>query len=289
MPIATVPIRAVGSSYAFIPNPAVPRVLNVLDLCSGIGGFSLGFGRAGLRSVAFCEADPFARTVLRRNWPAVPCYDDIRTLSAQRLRQDGVPAADLICGGFPCQDISAAGRGGGLDGSRSGLWHEMLRLVQECGPDWVVVENSPALRVRGADRVLQGLEAASYACWPLVVGAAHAGASHRRQRVFILAHARGTGLEDRLRRATLPPPGLPVERCRRWPPEPGMGRVVDGLPAGLDRLRRHRITALGCAVIPELAAVIGQAILATQAAAERTRSANTLRNLATFGATTARQ
>jgi DNA (cytosine-5)-methyltransferase 1 len=265
------------------------RVLNVLDLCSGIGGFSLGFGRAGLRSVAFCEADPFARAVLQRHWPAVPCYDDIRTLSARRLRRDGVPAADLICGGFPCQDISAAGRGAGLDGSRSGLWHEMLRVVLECRPDWVVVENSPVLRVRGADRVLQGLEAADYACWPLVVGAAHAGAPHRRRRVFILAHALGTGLENRLRGAAHPPPGLPVERCRGWPSEPAVGRVVDGLPAGMDRLRRLRLGALGCAVIPDVAAVIGQAILTIQAAADRTRSANTLRNLATFGATTARQ
>ncbi len=250
---------------------------------------ALGFQRAGLRTVALCESDRFARGVLGRAWPGIPCYRDIRLLSADRLRADGVPRADLLCGGFPCQDISAAGRGAGIDGVRSGLWGEMLRLVRECGPDWVVVENVPALRVRGADRVLAGLEAAGYTCWPVVVGAAHAGAPHRRGRVFILAHAFGAGLAHGLSAAAGPAPGMPVERCGGWPAEPGVGRVADGVPGRVDRLR-----ALGNAVVPDVAEMIARAILAAalltdQAAAERTRSANTLRNLATFGPTTARQ
>ncbi len=262
----------------------------VLDLFSGIGGLALGLGRAGFTVAAFCEADPFARRVLRTHWPDVPCYPDIRILSARRLRADGVPAPGLVCGGFPCQDISAAGSSGaGLSGPRSGLWHDMLRIVGECRPAWVLAENVPALRLRGADDVLAGLEAAGYACWPLVVGAAHAGAPHRRQRVFILANAVGAGLAHRLRHPAWPPPRLPVERCRGWPPEPGLGRVDDGLPARLDRLRRPRLTALGNAVVPAVAEAIGRAILSAQAAADRTRSANTLRNFATFGATTARQ
>ena len=261
--------------------------MNVLDLFSGVGGLSLGLERAGMRTVALCENAPFARRILQRHWPCVPCYPDVRTLSADLLYIDGVPAADLICGGFPCQDISAAGRGGGLDGSRSGLWWEMLRLVRECRPGWVVVENVPCLRVRGADRVLGGLEAAGYACWPLVVGAAHAGAPHRRQRVFIVAHAPSAGLEGRQRRAALAPPRLHAERRRGWPVEPGLGRVVDGLPARVDR--RNRLTSLGNAVVPDVAEALGRAVLCAQAAVERTRSANDLRNLATFGATTARQ
>ena len=261
----------------------------VLDLFSGIGGFALGLQRAGFVPAAFCEADPFARSVLRRHWPRVPCYPDIRTLSARRLRRDGVPRPALVCGGFPCQDISAAGQGAGLSGQRSALWHDMLRLVQECRPDWVVVENVPALRVRGADTVLAGLEAADYACWPLLVGAAHAGAPHRRQRVFVLANATGTGLADRLRHAKWPPPVMPAERRRGWPAEPGLGRMADGLSTGLDGLRRARLTALGNAVIPEIATAVGEAIRLAQAAAARTRSANALRNFATFGATTARQ
>jgi DNA (cytosine-5)-methyltransferase 1 len=255
-----------------------------LDLFSGIGGFALGFERAGLRTIAFCEASAFSRAILRRHWPGVPCYDDIRTLTAKRLYADGLPQPDIICGGFPCQDISAAGQGAGLNGDRSSLWQHMQRLACECRPAWVVVENVAALRVRGADRVLGGLEAAGYACWPLVVGAGHAGAPHRRQRCFILAHAAGTGLEGRCGEPARPPPGLPAERRGGWLPEPGLGRVVDGLPTRLDR--RARLTALGNAVVPDVAFAIAEAI---QAAAERTRSAKVLRNLATFGATTARQ
>ncbi len=268
----------------------------VLDLFSGIGGFSLGLERAGYQTVAFCEQAAHPRSILQRHWPDVPRYDDIRTLSARRLHADGVPDPALICGGFPCQDVSTAGPGAGLEGERSSLWQHQLRLVRECRPAWVVVENVPALRVRGADRVLAGLEAAGYACWPLVVGAAHAGAPHRRHRAFIvagavpvraMAHAQGTRLEIGVGVAAPPDPCLRPERRRGWPPEPGLGRVVDGLPARMDR--RARLTALGNAVVPDVAEAIGEAILAAQAAAERTLSANVLRNLATFGATTARQ
>ena len=273
----------------------------VLDLFSGIGGFSLGFERAGLRTVAFCEASPFARAILRRHWPGVACYDDVCTLSAARLRADGVPLPHIVCGGFPCQDISTAGGGAGLDGLRSGLWRHMLRLVGECRPAWVVIENVPALRVRGADRILGELAASGYACWPVVVGAAHAGAPHRRQRSFLLAHAARAGLEGRVDRSAVPPARLCVERFGGWLPEPGLGRVVDGLPARVDR--RTRLTALGNAVVPEVAQAVAEAILAVSgqatnagpaelppyAAAERTRSANVLRNLTTLGATTARQ
>ncbi len=259
--------------------------MNVLDLFSGIGGLALGLQRAGMRPVAFCEADPFARAVLARHWPAGRCYPDIRSLTAERLRTDGVPAPDLLCGGFPCQDISNAGPRAGLDGGRSILWFEMLRLVEECRPDWVVAENVPALRVRGADRVLAGLEAAGYACWPLVVGAAHAGAPHRRARVFVVAHAGCTGLENRVGCPAQPAACLPVERRRGWPAEPGLRRVADGLSTGMDR-RAARIRALGNAVVPGVAEMIGRAIYA---AADFTRSENSLRNLATFGATTTRQ
>ncbi len=173
--------------------------MRVLDLFSGIGGFSLGLERAGFRTVAFCEQAAYPRRILGRHWPGVPCYTDIRTLSAARLHRDGVATPDLICGGFPCQDISTAGPGAGLDGERSGLWRHMLRLIRECGPAWLVVENVPALRVRGADRIIADLAAAGYACWPLVVGAAHAGAPHRRQRVFIRGPRRGPGIGNRRR------------------------------------------------------------------------------------------
>lgn len=252
---------------------------------------ALGFQRAGFQPVAFCETDIFARGVLRRAWPNVPCYPNIRRLSARDLQDDGVPWPDVLCGGFPCQDISAAGRGAGLAGERSGLWREMLRLVRTCRPDWVVAENVPALRVRGADRVLADLEAAGYTCWPLVVGAAHAGAPHRRSRVFILAHTTGARLANRVRRTADPAPILSAQRLDGWTVEPGLGRVAHGVPARVDRLR-----ALGNAIVPDVAEMIAKALLHAQACiedqaalADRTRSAKLFRNLATFGPTTARQ
>ncbi len=246
--------------------------LPVLDLFSGIGGVSLGLHWAGMRTAAFCEADPFAAEVLRRHWPGVPVYPDIRTLSGARLRADAVPRPVLVCGGFPCQDSSLAGRGAGMDGPRTGLWSHMARLVTELRPRWVVAENVPGLRGRGADRVLRDLEAAGYACWPLVVGAVHAGAPHRRARVWVVAEtlaadACGAGLEVRQHGAAGPAPGLPVERRGGWPAEPGLRRVDDGLPAGLDQrgaagLRRARVQALGNAAVPANAAMVGRALLA---------------------------
>ncbi len=252
-------VRVVVLAYEY--SPTKPAPLNVVDLFSGIGGFALGFERAGMRVVALCESASQPRAVLARHWPGVPCYADIRRLSATVLDADGVSRPDVLCGGFPCQDISTAGRGAGLLGERSGLWHEMLRLVRELRPGWVVAENVAALRVRGADRVLADLAAEGYACWPVVVGAAHAGAPHRRQRAFILAYADRPGLEERLCRATWPAPGLPVAGCGGWPVEPGLGRMAAGLPGRLDRARTGRLRGLGNAVLPDIATAIGQSIM----------------------------
>src|SRR4051794_38144778 len=103
--------------------------MNVLDLFSGIGGFSLGLERAGMRTVAFCEIDPKCREVLAKHWPGVPCYPDIRTVTGPDLAADGVGPIDVICGGFPCQDISLAGKGAGIEGERSGLWSDYARVI----------------------------------------------------------------------------------------------------------------------------------------------------------------
>jgi DNA (cytosine-5)-methyltransferase 1 len=238
--------------------------LIVLDLFSGIGGFSLGLHWAGMRTAAFCETDPFCRAVLARHWPEIPVYDDVRTLSATALARDGIRPG-LICGGFPCQDASLAGRGAGLDGARTGLWREMARLVGECRPGWVVAENVPGLRSRGADRVLADLEALGYRSWPLVVGAVHAGAPHRRRRLWIVAQdaaadAARARLEVRQPGAALPTPGLPAERPRRWPAPPRLRRVDHGFPLRVDRVR-----ALGNAVVPANAAMIGRAIQSLRA------------------------
>jgi len=161
------------------------------DLFAGIGGMSLGLERAGFTVCWQVEKEPYCENILRRHWPHVPRRRDVRFAGGHNLEP-----VDLVAGGFPCQDVSVAGRGVGLAGHRSGLWREFARIIGELRPRWVLVENVPALRGRGADTVLSDLEAAHYACSPLVVGARHIGAPHRRDRVWIvgqLGDAEGGG------------------------------------------------------------------------------------------------
>lgn len=163
----------------------------MLDLFSGIGGFSLGLERSGLaRTVAFCEIDPYCRRVLKKHWPEVPCYDDIRELTAARIVSDGIERPRIICGGFPCQDISVAGSGAGLAGERSGLWFEYARIIGEFRPDLVFVENVAALLGRGLGVVLGDLAALGYDAEWHCIPASHIGAPHRRDRLWIVANAR---------------------------------------------------------------------------------------------------
>lgn len=162
--------------------------MKVLDLFSGIGGFSLGLEHTGgFSTVAFCEIEPFPRAVLAKHWPEVPCYEDVRTLTADRLRADGI-SVDVICGGFPCQDISVAGRGAGLAGERSGLWSEYARLIEEIRPRWVIIENVAILRSRGLEDVLGALDALGYDAEWHCIPASAIGAPHHRDRLWILAY-----------------------------------------------------------------------------------------------------
>lgn len=163
--------------------------MHLLDLFSGIGGFSLGLERSGhFRTVAFCEIDPWCRGVLRRHWPDVPIYEDVRDLTAARLRADGI-RVDAMCGGFPCQDVSLAGGGAGLDGERSGLWREYARLAGELRPRIAIVENVGALTGRGLARVLADLAAIGMDAQWHVVPAVAVGAPHLRDRCWIVSVA----------------------------------------------------------------------------------------------------
>lgn len=162
--------------------------LKLLDLFSGIGGFSLGLERSGyFETVAFCEIEEYPRKVLARHWPEVPCYGDIRELNASRLAADGI-AVDAICGGFPCQDISTAGKGAGIEGERSGLWTEYARLIGELRPRVVIVENVAALLGRGMGRVLGDLSEHGYDAEWSVIRASDLGAPHHRARLWMVAY-----------------------------------------------------------------------------------------------------
>ena len=160
--------------------------MRVLDLFSGIGGFSLGLERAGFETVAFCEIDKKCHKVLNKHWPDVPIFEDVCTLTKELLDERGI-TVDVICGGFPCQDISLAGKGAGIEGERSGLWTEYARIISELRPKFVIVENVAALLSRGLDRVLGDLAEIGYDAEWHCIPASAVGAPHRRDRIWIVA------------------------------------------------------------------------------------------------------
>jgi DNA (cytosine-5)-methyltransferase 1 len=173
------------------------KKLKVLDLFSGIGGFSLGLERTGgFETVAFCEIEPFPRRVLAKHWPEVPCYEDVRTLTGARLAADGITGINVITGGFPCQDLSYAGKQAGMgEGTRSGLWSEIIRLVGELRPCYIIVENVAALLAGPSGkpggwfgRVLGDLAERGYNAEWRNIPAWVVGLPHVRERVWLVAY-----------------------------------------------------------------------------------------------------
>lgn len=160
--------------------------LKVLDLFSGIGGFSLGLHRTGgFETVNFCEMKPHAQAVLAKNFPGVPCHSDVTTYPFTEGE------ADVITAGFPCQDISFAGVGAGLAGARSGLYREVVRALRMVRPRYAVLENVAALLSRGLGTVLGDVAEVGYDAEWHCIPASAAGAPHRRDRIWIVANARG--------------------------------------------------------------------------------------------------
>lgn len=159
--------------------------MNVLSLFSGIGGFDLGFERAGMTVVGVCEIDKHAQKILQRHFPAATLHTDVRKVSYER------GTIDVVCGGFPCQDISVAGKRAGLAGERSGLWFEFHKIIDETQPAWVVIENVPGLfsSARGEDfaKIIQWLDVRGYGVAWRVLDAQGFGLAQRRKRVFIVA------------------------------------------------------------------------------------------------------
>jgi len=264
------------------------------SLFAGIGGFDLGFERAGMVCKWQVEIDDYANRVLRKHWPDVRRWSDVRTWP-----QPDTERVDIICGGFPCQDISYAGRGAGLEGERSGLFFEAVRVVRELRPKAVVLENVAALLTRGLDTVLGTLAEIGYDAEWHCIPAAAVGAPHIRDRVFLAAYSSrerllhgkhevkawprqnplvyGGAVREMLADATRgglqrshkPASSATSTRKNRqlqpargssgiggwWATEPDVGRVADGVPRRVDRLR-----GLGNAVVPQVAEYVGRMV-----------------------------
>lgn len=237
------------------------------SLFTGIAGLDLGLERAGLDCQWQVELDGYCRQVLDRHWPDIPKHVDVRDVGAHNLAP-----VDVICGGFPCQDISSAGHGAGIEGARSGLWSEYLRIVRELRPGYIVVENVEALRHRGRGlyRVLGDLAACGYDAQWDVLPAAGVGAPHLRERLFIVAYAGGQRWPDEPALFQAPDQSQVFEP---WASGEGFQSVVsarctlgripedlrkpDGLPFGMERIR-----GCGNAVVPQIAEHVGRCLLA---------------------------
>lgn len=219
--------------------------MRVFDVFSGIGGFSLGLERAGLRTVAFCEIDEKCRRVLRRHWPHVPIHEDIRTVDADEI------AADVLAGGFPCQPFSTAARG---RNNKADLWPHMRGLAERLRVRWLLAENVPGLGYNGVDRVCADLEGSGYAVWPFRLDTAPPGRHRGRDRFIIVAHADVEGKPRRPFDAEVA--SVQEVSGRRWANDAAPVGVDDGLPGRMDRLQQ-----IGNSISPWVAEMFGHAIM----------------------------
>ena len=251
--------------------------LKVLDLFSGIGGFSLGLERTGhYETVAFCEIDEYCKLILKKHWKGIKIYDDVKEITKERLEADGIQIPDVITGGFPCQSFSVAGKQKGTSDSRY-LWPEMFRIIKIFKSKFVIGEN-----VRGIVNIQDGmvfetvcsdLESEGYEVQPFLIPAAGVGAPHRRDRIWFIATLANTITGNveagRQRRGTLRT-GHQEERLSDhvagggetqgqdnwWNVEPNVGRVGHGVQG-----RIHRLKGLGNAIVPRIVEEIGRAII----------------------------
>jgi DNA (cytosine-5)-methyltransferase 1 len=232
------------------------KKLRVLDLFSGIGGFSLGLDRAGgFETVAFCEIEPFPRRVLAKHWPEVPCYDDVTSADFS-----SIGPVDLVTGGFPCQDVSLAGHGAGLAGERSGLFWQILRAVRMVGQPKLLLENVAALLDRGMGTVLGSLSQIGYDTEWHCIPARYVGAPHGRDRIWIIAHANGS---ERRTQSYCGAIGRMGREQQSFPWDSDWESALskfrgmdDGLPRSVASTDAYRN-----AVVPQIPELIGRAIM----------------------------
>jgi len=219
-----------------------------LDLFSGIGGFALACEWAGIETIGFVEIDKYCQKVLRKHWPNVPIVEDIRDVG-----EDTFPKPDFITGGFPCQDISIikSNYGEGLDGEKSNLWFEMSRVIGIYKPQWILIENVPALTFRGLERILCDLAEGGYDAEWSALSASTFGFPHKRERIWIIAYSNGKRFGDTSFRykemGLLECLSTSILRLPFLSESPICG-MDDGIPNRVDRLK-----CLGNAIVPQVA------------------------------------
>lgn len=260
--------------------------MKVLDLFSGIGGFSVGLERAGMETIAFCEKDMWCKEFLKKNWPSVPIHDDVKTLDGKQYEG----SIDVVCGGYPCQPFSVAGRQRAGKDERH-LWPEMLRIIQTVRPRWIVSENVLGHIELGFDEMASSLENEGFTIWPFDLPASAIGSPQTRERICIVGYANDTGghaakvarssdkaIQNNTQRQkpSRKPKGTnqpmdsrvmgdrhhPILSNAHWACEPELARMANGLPTELDKAR---IAALGNTIIPDFAEAIGHTIQAFEA------------------------
>ena len=237
--------------------------MKLLDLFSGIGGFSLGAEYNNIETIGFVEKDAFCQKVLRKHWPNVPILGDIRD-----VKRDTFESVDIVSGGFPCQPFSVAGKRRGTDDDRY-LWDETIRVVREVKPRWFIGENVFGIisieRGMVLKQVQSDLEKENYKVQCFVIPAASVNAWHNRKRVWIIANSEHNGLHCEKRNETIES----SDQSKEWifirdnwkKNKSEFLRINDGLSSRVDRYRKERIKALGNSIVPLIARQLGLTIM----------------------------
>ena len=229
-----------------------------LDLFSGIGGFALACRWLGIETIGFCEIEPYAQRVLRKNFPGIRIFEDVR-----KLQTDELPRPWIITGGYPCQPFSQAGKRRGEEDDRH-LWPAMFEIIRSCRPDWVLAENVAGHVSMGLDEVLSDLESEDYTVQPLIVPACAVNALHRRDRVWIVANSNSkrftkNNIQEKINRQVIGEK-LPIVFDLSSRIEQG-ARDIRGNDGLSDRVDANRVKALGNAIVPQVAFEIINAMI----------------------------
>lgn len=270
--------------------------LQVLDLFSGIGGFSKGLDKAGMETTAFCEIDPSCNAVLKKHWPSKPIFRNVETLKWGLIKDEQMKTEieglhddqmeyiialniDLICGGYPCTGHSVAGKKKGFENDKSALWRQYHRLAGEIKPRYCIIENSPNLRSTGLAELLKAFHEIGYNAEFSIISGYSIGAPHQRERLYIVFWRADIPYPNPFRYWAADPAQAESAQGwwakRRFKRDPVFKKItqivsrvwelVDGLSKGLVESEEYKIAMLGNAVLPQIPELIGRAIVEHEA------------------------